>query len=66
VAGESGEEDHVVALRLVLSVQIPVPLLEARLMLVELVDGGHRFPSVEEWLFCCGPDARGSRHGVAL
>ena len=57
MAVEGGEEDREVAIRLVLRVKVSVPLLVARLVLVEVVDGCETLPEVEDWLFCCSPEA---------
>jgi hypothetical protein len=50
VAVEGGEEEHEVAIGLVLGVKISVPLLVARLVFEKVVDGCERLPGVEDWL----------------
>lgn len=57
VAVEGGEKDFEVAIGLILGVKVSVPLFVARLVLVEVVNGGESLPEVEDWLFCCGPEA---------
>jgi len=54
-----------VALRLILGMEVSVPLLVACLMLVELVDGSQRLPVVEDRLLWCRPETcgGGGRHG---
>lgn len=60
---EGGKNHHEVAKRLILGMEVSVPLLVARLAFKKLVDRSRRFPSVEDWLLCSGPETRGGGGG---
>jgi hypothetical protein len=50
MAVEGGEDHHEVAMRLILGMEVSVPLLIARLTFKELIDWSRAFPGVEDGL----------------
>ena len=56
VVVEGGEDHHEVALRLILGMEVSVPLFIALLVLEELIERSGGLPGVEDWLLCSGPE----------
>lgn len=64
VVVEGGEDHHEVASRLILGMEVSVPLFVALLVLEELIERSGGLPGVEDRLLCSGPETcrSGSRH----